>query len=66
MGSDLIWVESRSTLVDMGGLGCTWISLGGLWIDFDRLEWTSVDLGRLGWTLGTLRWNLTTGGQDDA
>ena len=41
--------------MDIGELGCTWISLGGLWIDFDKLEWTLVDLGRLELTLGRLR-----------
>ena len=59
MDSSLNWLDSRQTLVDFGGLGCTWVTLGGLWVDCDRLELTRVNLGGPSWTLGSFRETLS-------
>ena len=45
--------------MDLGGLGCTWVTLGGPWVDCDRLELTRVNLGGPSWTLGSFRETLS-------
>ena len=59
MDSSLTWLDSRQTLVDLGGLGCTWVTLGGFWVDCDRLELTRVNLCGLSLTLGSFRETLS-------